>query len=311
MHDQSDVELPPPKILSGGKRLLGLAALLAVIIVCGSLGLMMRGQPVPEAEAPSLLSTLSLLIFAAAAAVLGLAVYGIAYVTRCLTFRFSRPFFPAYRWKSWFFKLAYELLLQVAFAFACAPTMFALLYGRLPGQIVTLVGIGAPFVLAQFVMTWLITAGPIDRAVIARRMAALGFDPENLPGGIPIGVSNPDRSSLKKFPCIEEDLGTLWLTATHVSFRGDTTAWDVPRHDVLAIDRKADAGATSSYFGAVQVILRVRQPDGTDRRIRLHPEGDWTQSAHARALNTLAARLHAWRQIDQPPAAGSPTPQPL
>jgi hypothetical protein len=288
----------PPRVLSGGKRLLGLAALLGVIIVCGSLGLMMRSEPVPEADAPSLLSSVAYLLFAAAAAVLGLAVYGVAFATRCLTFRLDRPFFPAYRWKAWVFKLAYELLLQVAFAFACAPTVFALLYGRLPGQVVALVGLGAPFVLAQFVMTWLTTTGPIDRAVIARRMAALGFGPDRLPGGLPMGVSNPDRSSFKKFPLIEEDLGMLWLTSTHLSFRGDATAWDFPRADVLAVERKADAGATSSYFGAVQVILRVRQSDGVERRVRLHPQGGFTQSAHAAALNTLADRLESWRRID-------------
>jgi hypothetical protein len=297
--DEASVpDAPASQVLSKRKRLLGLASLVAVIMVCGSLGLMLAGGPDIEADAPSVASTVALLLFAAAATLVGLAIYGIAYATRCLTFRFDRPFFPGYRWRAWVFKLAYELPLQTAFAFACAPSVVAALYGRLPGTVVTVVGLGAPFVLAQFVMIWLNSSAPMDLAAIARRMRALGFDPERVPGGLPMGVSNPDRSSFKKFPCVEEDIGMLWLSATHVSFRGDAAGWDVPRNDVLAVERKADAGASSSYFGAIQVLLRIRRPDGTEHRVRLHPEGAFTQSTHAAALNTLAQRLEYWFRID-------------
>jgi hypothetical protein len=71
--------------------------------------------------------------------------------------------------------------------------------------------------------------------------------------------------------------------------------WDLSREQVLAVERQADAGSTSTYFGAVHVVLRVADPIAGERRIRLHTEGDWTMTAKARALNDLGERLQSWK----------------
>jgi hypothetical protein len=170
-----------------------------------------------------------------------------------------------------------------------------MLYGLLPGQALTVVAMGLPFVTAQLVLAWLAIMGPVERLLIARRMEAMGFGPERYPGGVPMGVSDPTKNSMKKFPLVEEDMGMLWFSPTHLSFRGDVTSWDVARDDILDVERKADAGATSSYFGAVHVVLRVRTADGAERRVRLHPEGNWSSTGVARALDALAADLNLWR----------------
>lgn len=284
-----------PKVLSGRKRLLGLGALVVVMVVSGAIGLALRREPVPEAAAPSPFSSVALALVGVGFWVVAGVAYGLIYVTRAFTFRFDRPFFRAYRFKALPMKVVVELPLAVGFSFVCAPLLLTMLDGVVRGQLLALVAFGVPFVMAQFTFAWLATLAPVERLLIERRMAAMGLGPDRAPGGLPMGVSDPARNSMKKFPLVEEDLGMLWISPTHVSYRGDTTAWDFARADVLDVERKADAGSTSSYFGAVHVILRVRQADGSERRIRLHPEGRLTQTGTARALDALAADLNLWR----------------
>jgi hypothetical protein len=272
-----------------------MGALLVVSLSCGAIGLMLRPGRVPEADAPDVPSVVGAVVAGAAFGGAGVAVYGLTLATRCFTFRFDRPFFRGYRFKGWVLKVVIELFLSCGFSFLCSPTLVAVLYGTIPGRALTLVSLGIPFLVAQFLFAWLATMGPVERSLIVRRMVALGLGPDRSPGGVPVGVSDPAKSSLKKFPLVEEDLGMLWFSPTHLSFRGDTTMWDFAREDVLDVERKADAGATSSYFGAVHVVLRVRQADGGERRVRLHPEGAWTQTGTARALEALATRLNLWR----------------
>jgi hypothetical protein len=84
-----------PVALSGRNRALGGLVLLAVILGSGTLALKLRSSPVPEAEAPDFLSFMGGEILCAVFMGAGAAVYGLALVTRCLTFRFDRPFLPS------------------------------------------------------------------------------------------------------------------------------------------------------------------------------------------------------------------------
>jgi hypothetical protein len=111
-----------------------------------------------------------------------------------------------------------------------------------------------------------------------------------------VGVSDPLRDSFRKFSLIEEDLGVLWLAPGALSYRGDATAWDLPRESVAGFERRADAGSTSAYFGAVAVILCYRDPAGQECRLRLHASGGWTMTATATKQNELAERLTTWLQ---------------
>jgi hypothetical protein len=111
-----------------------------------------------------------------------------------------------------------------------------------------------------------------------------------------VGTSDPSRNSLKRLGLIEEDMGVMWIADDRLVYWGDAGAWEIPHGKLLAVERKADAGATSSYFGAVQVILRYLDAAGTERAVRIHSEGDWTMTAKARELDRIADRLNAWMQ---------------
>ena len=67
-----------------------------------------------------------------------------------------------------------------------------------------------------------------------------------------------------------------------------------------------DAASTSALSGTAHVILRVRQLDGSERRIRLHCEGILTLGAKRVAMNALAERIQAWRSqpMTPPPLPG-------
>ena len=176
----------------------------------------------------------------------------------------------------------------------------------LPGQAALLSSLFAPFVAAQLVLIWIILWGPLDAIVVTRRLRARGVPPGQLAAGRIVGLSNPDRSSLRKIGLVEEDYGMLWIGDDRLVYWGDVDAWEVPHDRFIAVERKADAGSVSSYFGAVHVILRFFGPDGVERRVRVHSEGDWTQTGKARALNDIADRLTAWQEM---PRAGWVTGQ--
>ena len=112
-----------------------------------------------------------------------------------------------------------------------------------------------PLVVLQFVLAWLNLWSPVDLALIRRRQEALGVAPEVQAQGLFIGVSDPSRSSWRKFGRIEEDLGILWLHPAALIYRGDATGWHLPAPGVVAVERAADSGATSSYFGASGVVM--------------------------------------------------------
>jgi hypothetical protein len=110
---------------------------------------------------------------------------------------------------------------------------------------------------------------------------------------------------LKKLTVVEEDMGLLWIEPHALMYRGDAIDWDLARDQVIAVERRADAGSTSSYFGAVHIVLHVADPvTGGERQIRLHTEGDWTMSAKACALANLGDRLDSWKNS---PAAIAPS----
>jgi hypothetical protein len=241
--------------------------------------------------------TIGLIVVGIVVAAIGMALYGLILLTNLFTFDFTRPYFSAHGGKLWVANLLVGLFLQAGFAFVMAPTVMAVLAPVLQGSALTLVAFFVPFFFAQLVLIWLSIWAPLETGIIAKRLQAKGIGPELLSRGHYIGISDPSKSSLKKMTLVEEDMGMLWLEPHALMYRGDAVDFDVSRDQLLAIERQADAGSTSSYFGAVHVILRIAAPDtsGGERRVRLHPEGDWTLTAKARALNDLAERLTSWK----------------
>jgi hypothetical protein len=296
----------PAKPLSPVKRIAGLVALLVVIVVSGAFGLWMRrvrdgGPPSAPVVIPNLLGSLALVVLGLTLMTLGGALYGVVLATRCFTFRFDQPFMTTFPWKLWVLNLAVGLLLQSGFSIVCAPGLVQALAGALPPVVLLPVAFFGPFLLAQFVLIWLQLFAPLEKSLISRRLVALGCAPESHLGGIFIGTSDASRSSFKRFPIVEQDMGMLWISPQRLVYRGDRQWFDLTPQQVTAIERRADAGSSSSYFGAVHVILHVASTNGAPpQRLRLHPEGQWTMTSKTRALNDLAERLSAWKIAPAP-----------
>ena len=289
-----------PQKLSPLKWLAGILMLVAVMVTCGGFGLFVGGPPKQPVGPPNPLAGVVSSVLGVACLALGAALYGLTLLTGCFTLSFRRPFFTAFKAKLWVANLVVGLLLQLGCALMMAPWLFPLVARALPGQVAVVVAMMGPFVAAQLVFIWFNMWAPLDGIVIRRRLLARGLLPAQLEGGRLMGTSDPQRSSIKKMTLIEEDFGMLWIGADRLTFWGDEGGWEIPHGRLLAVERKADAGSTSAYFGAVHVILRHLDAAGVERLIRLHTEGDWTQTGRARALNAVAERLAAWRDRPLP-----------
>src|SRR5688572_32692008 len=62
---------------------------------------------------------------------------------------------------------------------------------------------------------------PHPRSTLFPYTTLFRSSPAQFPGGIPIGISDPAKSTMKKFLLVEEDLGLLWFTPTHLIYRGE------------------------------------------------------------------------------------------
>ena len=306
---------PAPKTLSPLKRFFGFLMLLAVIVVAGALGVWMRlreGSPGPSAVAAApLVAHVIVAVMGAIGLVFGALVYALLVATRCFTFDFSTPVYRPLKARLWLANLVVGLFVTIGFGLMMAPALALALAPLLPPGVVGLLAFFLPLVVLQFVLAWLNLWSPVELALIRRRQEALGVAPEVQAQGLFVGVSDPSRSSWKKFGRIEEDLGILWLHPAALIYRGDATGWDLPAPGVVAVERSADSGATSSYFGASGVVLRTVDAYGRESRIRLHPQGAWTLTGQARRLDELAERLQAWKDEAAAHAAPASHPPPL
>lgn len=293
------------RTLSPLRRFAGLFGLLVVMVACGAFGLWLRlrrGGPPPSAVAS--VPLVAHVFFAALGAFMlvgGALLYGLLLATRGFTFDFTRPVYRSFRVRMWVAHLAVELAVSLGFAAMMAGPLVLALSQFLPPAVVGIVSFFLPIVVMQYVLLWLNEWAPLEVSLIRRRLAALGVAPEVQAQGAFVGISNPDRSSWRKYGMIEDDLGMLWVHPAMLIYRGDAGGWDLPREQVVAVEREVDGGATSSYFGAAFVILRVRDASGRESRIRLHTEGDWTLTGRAKRLDELAERLESWKG-EAPPA---------
>lgn len=286
-----------PRKLSPLKWIAGVLCLLLVMFGCGGLGIFFSGGPPTAAPVPNALAGAIMFVLGAGIFLAGAALWGLTLLTGCFTFDFRKPFFRAYQVKIWILNVITGLLLQGGVAFMVMPLLYPLLLRfSLPGPVAMLAAIFAPFCAAQLVMVWLTVWGPLEPIVVRRRMRGRGLPDAQVAMGRIVGTSDPARNSLKKLGLVEEDFGVLWIADDRLVYWGDTAAWEIPHGKLLAVERKADAGSTSSYFGAVGVILRYLDTAGTQRSVRIHSEGDWTMTAKARGMDQIADRLNAWMQ---------------
>jgi hypothetical protein len=96
----------------------------------------------------------------------------------------------------------------------------------------------------------------------------------------------------------------LWITPDELVYEGDNDEFRVRRDQCLSIERVADAGSTSAYFGNVHIILTLACEGAPPRRVRLHPESSWTMTGTARASDRLANQLERWKSHATTEASG-------
>ena len=289
------------KKLSPIKWVAGFLALIAVMVGSIWLSFSLAGHR-PSGAVPvgsSVQVGIALWFFGAVLIVLAAMAYAVVLVTDCFNFDFQRPFFKNFGVKLWTANLIMMLLLAGGIGLIAAPAVARMLSGLLPQTVLFPISFFAPFIAAQLLLIWFTIWAPLEIQVIRRRLKAMGLSDQQLAGGMYVGISDPGKASLRKFGLIEEDFGMLWLAPDQLVYYGDAFSFSATRQELIQIERKADAGNTSAYFGAVHVIAHFQFADGTQRRIRFHTEGNWTMTAKARALNRLAERIEAWRRSEQ------------
>jgi hypothetical protein len=299
----------PGKKLSPTVRVLGCGSLLAASVVCGGLGLML-GQvvfPTSDSTPPPMWGwemAIAVYVLGAALFTFGLALYGFIVITNCLTFDFTRPFMSSFGPKVWLANLVVGLFFQLGITGMVGALLLVPLIKLLPQAAAIPLAFLVPYFAAQGVTIWFSIVTPLDKRLTRLRLQARGISPNQLTVAKFVGVSDPAKSTLKKLTIVEEDMGALWIEERELVYRGDRDDWTISHQDLLDVERKSDAGSVSAYFGAVHVILRFRDKSGTERRLRLHPEGQWTVTGKAQALNKIGDRLRAW--ISKP-VAGWPS----
>jgi len=148
--------------------------------------------------------------------------------------------------------------------------------------------------VVQIAQLWILIWSPLDKRIITKRLLAQGITPAQLQNGMLVGLSDATRSSFKKFAAIEDDIGALWVSPDQLVYWGDNERFSITRDQVVELERKADAGSTTMLTGATHPILHVRLPDGSERQIRLHAEGQLTRGNQRRALDRLAQEIEKW-----------------
>lgn len=292
-----------PKKLPLYKWFLGIGALFAIIfflLVVPSILFYMRSQnalePEIESNTPgalifSLILSVLFLLFAA----LGFGIYMILYKKSCFISNFNIPVYPKFR-NSFFL---WNLLVTTFACFALIALGDAiffpilLLFG-LPHQISFIFPVFILFPLSFFFMYWFNFWNPIWKRITRLRLVQKRVTEEQSAKGFYMGISNPEKSSWKKFGLIEDDIGMLWIEKDKISYVGDSIYFSFTREQLENIERISDAGSVAAYAGVSHIILKFMTPSGS-RRIKLHMESYWTLTGLARATDELAEQIALWK----------------
>jgi hypothetical protein len=238
---------------------------------------------------------------------LGIGGYFLAILTQGLTFNFNQPIWATLKVKIWFANLLVVLAVGLGVGFLASAFFTPLLAQagvspELSGFLPIMVGLGVVQLLSVWVLLW----APLEKRSIAKRMAALGITPEQRATGIYLGLSNPDqRSVTKRFAAIEEDIGMLWIAPDRLVYYGDARQMNITREQLVSVERMVDGRSTTALSGTAHVILNFHTPDGLLNRVRLHTEGVLTMGGKRAAMESLNAKIEAWR------TAGAPRGNPI
>jgi hypothetical protein len=221
--------------------------------------------------------------------------YALAVFTGCLTFSYKKPVWTGVKVRMYFANIIVIVLLALGAGFFSSAFLapFLMMLGLNAGM-ANLVPVMLMLGIVQVVFLWVLLWSPLERHIITQRLKALGIARAQLQNATLVGLSNPVRSSFKKFGAVEEDMGALWVGPEQLIYWGDGEQFGLAREQVVEIGRNADAGSTSVLGGISHVILHVRLADGNIRQIRLHTEGIWTMGGKRRAMDALAESIYNW-----------------
>ncbi|MCK4575382.1 hypothetical protein KAU34_03150 [candidate division WOR-3 bacterium] len=257
-----------------------------------------NGSPMPTTNSNMFFMSVIYFMIGIISFVIGIIFYIIVLSTHCFTFNFNMPFWKAFKVKLYISNIIVLFCWVIGLGFASSIVITPLL---------TMFGV--PWIVSFYIpmLGWLIMLNlifsfviliwtPLDKSTITKRLLACGVSEEDINRGIFVGISDPIKSSFKKFTMVEDDVGMLWIESDKVIYKGDSDSFGFDRNKLLSIKRAVDPGSIVAYGGGVDIIIRFRQENGTERRVRLHSEGNWTIKGVARSLDRLAKRLVTWQK---------------
>ncbi len=259
----------------------------------------------PPAEAPqnapeTLTMSLVFLFLGILSLVATVAAYFIAFATQCFTFNYNKPIWKALRVRFYIANIIIPVFAGLTLGLCSAAFLTPILTSTgLSFAVAFAIPCLGMFMVSQFILSYVSIWTPIQKNAVKKRMAAFGISIENMQWGIHMGISDPAKSSLKKLTTIEEDIGMLWIKPDLIVYRGDADGFIIRRGLLAQIERLTDSGSIAALTGALNVVIRFRNQDGTERRVRLHPQDCWTLRQVATKSNDLADQITTWH--DNPP----------
>ena len=306
------------KQVSAWRKVLAVVVLVVVIIVSTIVGALAGGGwrgaealapgpfggPRPFARAAALSIVIAFL--SVAALLFGMALYAVSWATRLFIFDLSRPVWPTFKTRLFFANIVVPMPIMLGIGGLVAALGWPLLVSLdMAHEIALPVLAFVPFLLLQIVTIWFNIWRPCETRLTHARLLALGIEPGRIEQGIFLGISDPAKKSIRKFGLIEDDVGMLWITPDELVYEGDNDAFRIRREQCLSIERVADPGSVSAYFGNVNIILTFGSDDAGPRRVRLHPESSMTMTGTARASDHLADELERWKDAVADEGQGS------
>ncbi|HWX22246.1 MAG TPA: hypothetical protein VN578_20280 [Candidatus Binatia bacterium] len=246
--------------------------------------------------------------------VAGVVAYAVLLASNCFTFNFQHPVWAETKAKLYFANIVVLTAFGLGLGFGISPLIGpALSRSGVSGEVALLGPVMGALVVLQIARVFVLIWAPVERRLIRKRLQARGITAAQLDAAMLVGISDPTRSSFKKFASVEDDLGALWIGPEQLVYWGDTQQFGVTREQLVQSERKADTGGTSMLGGLTHLILHVRKPEGSEQQIRLHTEGHWTMAAKRRAMDQLDAGIAKWHgsAVQSPPPLPANMGEPL
>jgi hypothetical protein len=274
-----------------------------IVFWCGFWIWHYRNDSPPDEAGTGLFRALGMIVIGGFFLVAGVLSYIAVLFSNCLTFNFNEPVWRAFKPKLFLANIIVPLLgaLGIGFILSAFATPALSGFGIVPG-VAGLLPVMVMVAVLQVCQMWIQIWAPLERRLIRKRLKSQGLSDAQLQTAVLVGLSDPRRSSFKKFGRIEEDVGALWIAPEQLVYYGDVERFSITREQLVQIERRSDAGSVSILSGMAHVILHVRLPDGSERQVRFHIEGVPTQGVKRKVMDQLADAIVHWHSSAAPAA---------